>query len=220
MLIDLRVYTMLPSRFYKFLKSYEEVGFALTTRYLGTTLGIFTSESGVQNRTFQFFVYENSAHRDRCRTAMLADPAWQPFVKLDADALLEQMNVLLHPAPFTDLAAPSSPRERAASPRLFELTTWTCRPGMRDSALALLEQGGRQLLERHGSPAIGYFTTDTGNEYQILRLAAFSSGEDRDRSNVARRADPETRAFLASFRSMLMNEDSTLLLPIKSSPLQ
>ena len=103
MLIDLRVYTYLPGKFNKFLRSYEEAGFALTSRYLGRTLGILTAESGLQNRTFQFFMYESSTHRDRCRAAMLADPEWHAFVKLDADALLQQTNTLLREKTATPL---------------------------------------------------------------------------------------------------------------------
>src|SRR5215469_2914695 len=127
MLVDLRVYTLLPARFHKFLESYEEVGFALTTRYLGRTLGIFVAESGVQNRTFQFFLYESSAHRDRCRAAMLADPQWGPFVRMDADALVQQTNVLLRPAAFSQLGESGSSAHQvgvSGAPRLFELKTW------------------------------------------------------------------------------------------------
>src|SRR5260370_28909261 len=54
MLIDLRVYKYLPGKFHKFLRSYEQFGFPLTSRHLGKTLGIFTSESGVQNETIGY----------------------------------------------------------------------------------------------------------------------------------------------------------------------
>jgi hypothetical protein len=221
MLIDLRVYTMLPPRFYKFLRSYEEVGFALTTRYLGTTLGIFVGESGVQNRTFQFFMYESSAHRDRCRAAMLSDPGWQPFVKMDAAALLEQKNTLLRPADFFTIDASATSRQRSAGPaRLFELQTWCCRMGAQEAALTALREGGAALLERHGSLSIGYFIADTGDEQQILRLAAYIDGEDRDRCRAAARADAACRLFQTNFENLLRHQESTLLLPIKSSPLQ
>lgn len=223
MLIDLRVYTLLPARFQKFLESYAEVGFALTTRYLGRTLGIFTAESGVQNRTFQFFMYESSSHRDRCRAAMLADPQWEPFVKMDADALLQQMNTLLRPAAFSCVGGTKATGDgpvASGSSRLFELKTWTCRMGSLEAALALLERGGAALLERHDCVSIGYFIADTGDEHQILRLAAYGSGEDRDRSRALSRADAEVGSFLAAFQALLDREECTLLLPIKSSPLQ
>jgi uncharacterized protein YbaA (DUF1428 family) len=221
MLVDLRVYTLLPGKFRQFLKSYEEVGFALTTRYLGRTLGIFTAESGVQNRTFQFFLYESSTHRDRCRAAMLADPAWHAFVKMDADALLEQRNTLLWPTAFSLIGGSGSalPLLIADRPRLFELKTWTCRPDCLEPALARLARPGVDLY-RHVPQPIGYFTPDTGNEQQILGLAAYDSGEDRDRRKALAQADPDLQAFNASFRTLLESEDTTLLLPTTYSPLR
>jgi uncharacterized protein YbaA (DUF1428 family) len=223
MLVDLRVYTLLPARFRKFLQSYEEVGFALTSRYLGRTLGIFTSESGEQNRTFQFFMYDSSAHRDRCRAAMLADPEFHAFVKMDADALLQQMNTLLWPTAFSPIGGTGSARPNlvvADRSRVFELKTWTCRPDCFDSALALLATSGVDLFQQHAPQSIAYFVADTGNEQQILRLAAYDSGEDRDQRKALANADPDMRAFNVSFRPLLVSEESTLLLPTTYSPLR
>ena len=181
MLIDLRVYRYLPGKFHKFLRSYEQFGFPLTSRHLGKTLGIFTSESGVQNRTFQFFMYESSGHRERCRIGMLADPEWHAFVKMDSDALLEQMNTLLRPTAFSPVGGERLPPPMLVADgpaRLFELTTWTARPDRFDEALKLLNDNAAGALAGVGPQTIGYFVAQTGCRAQILRLVAFASEEE------------------------------------------
>ena len=144
MIIDLRTYTYLPAKFRKFLKGYQEIGFALTSKHLGTTLGVLRSESGIQNCTFQFFMYEDSDHRDRCRAGMIADPAWAEFVKMDSDALLQQSNALLVPTAYSPVGgmlqqnAPTLVVD--GKTRLFELTTWTFWPDTAEKRVAPLQR--------------------------------------------------------------------------------
>jgi hypothetical protein len=223
MLIDLRVYRYLPGKFQKFLRSYEQFGFPLTSRHLGKTLGIFTSESGVQNRTFQFFMYESSGHRERCRIGMLADPEWHAFVKMDSDALLEQMNTLLRPTAFSPVGGERLPPPvlvTAGPARLFELTTWTTRADRFDEALKLLNDNATGALAGVGPQTIGYFVAETGCRAQILRLAAFASEEDRDAYAALAANDTDMRSFQTALRSLIVHEDSTLLCPTPYSPLR
>ena len=229
MLIDLRVYRYLPGKFHKFLRSYEQFGFPLTSRHLGQTLGIFTSESGVQNRTFQFFMYENSGHRERCRIGMLADPEWHAFVKMDSDALLEQMNTLLRPTAFSPVGGERLPPPVLVTDgpaRLFELTTWTARADRVDEALKLLNDNATGADDPTGTLAgvgpqtIGYFVAQTGCRAQILRLAAFGSEEDRDACAALAATDADMRSFQTALRSLIVHEDSTLLCPTPYSPLR
>src|SRR6266700_2289869 len=229
MLIDLRVYRCLPGKFHKFLRSYEQFGFPLTSRHLGKTLGIFTSESGVQNRTFQFFMYESSGHRERCRIGMLADPEWHAFVKMDSDALLEQMNTLLRPTAFSPVGGERLPPPVLVTDgpaRIFELTTWTARPDRFEEALKLLNDHaagtdhGTGALGGVGPQTIGYFVALTGCLAQILRLAAFGSEEERDTHAALAATDADLRSFQTALRSLIVHEDSTLLCPTPYSPLR
>lgn len=224
MIIDLRTYTYLPSKFRKFLKGYQEVGFALTSKHLGATLGVFRSESGIQNRTFQFFMYEDSDHRDRCRAGMIADPAWAEFVKMDGDALLQQSNALLMPtaySPVGELRQQQTPKLISdGKTRLFELTTWTFWPDTADEALQTMAEDGVALLDRHSPDVILYATPDTGNRYQLLRLAAYESGAARDRARQAAAGDSEVQALRGQLRRVVESIDETLLLPIACSPLR
>jgi len=235
MLIDLRVYRYLPGKFHKFLRSYEQFGFPLTSRHLGKTLGIFTSESGVQNRTFQFFMYESAGHRERCRVGMLADPEWHAFVKMDSDALLEQMNTLLRPTAFSPVGGERLPPPVLVTDgpaRIFELTTWTARADRFEEALKLLNDNAAGTDNATGAdtvtaaPAgvgpqtIGYFVAHTGCLAQILRLTAFGNEEDRDAHAALAATDSDLRSFQTALRSLIVHEDSTLLCPTAYSPLR
>jgi hypothetical protein len=223
MIVDLRTYTYVPCKYRKFLKSYEEIGFALTSKHLGKTLGIFRPESGVQNRTFQFFMYENSEHRDIQRRGMLADPAWGEFVKLDSDALLQQMNTLLAPTSFSGLQCPADidplPAE-VTKTRLFELHSWTCQPALWDEVLSEMASRGAQLLARHRPEVIGWFSAMTGAGYRLFVLSVFDDATTRDHALAEAQADKGVLEFQRFMRSATLDEETQLLLPMPYSPLR
>lgn len=123
MIIDFRTYTYFPAGFPTFLRMYRETGFAITTRCLGTTLGIFTSHSGKANRTLQLFAYRDFAHRDECRARLRQDREWLSFIKDAAPFIREQENTILEPVAGAWAEGPGplcepSPSERGG---LFEL---------------------------------------------------------------------------------------------------
>jgi NIPSNAP len=223
MIIDLRVYTYLPGKFQKFLQGYREGGFALTSRHLGKTLGIFTSESGVQNRTFQFFMYEDSRHRKQCRVGMLRDPEWTTFIKMDSDALLKQQNSVLVPLPFVGLKAPQQgPVNRPAdvASRIFELQTYNCHPSGYQAALEMVKTAGVPLLKKHGVDIIGGFAMDTGNEDSFMIMCAYENDPARDAQREALKADPDFISYLRSLKECVSSQDATLLLATPYSPMQ
>lgn len=223
MIIDLRTYTYLPSKYRKFLKGYEDIGFALTSKHLGKTLGIFRPESGVQNRTFQFFMYEDSRHRDVQRRGLLADPAWGDFVKIDSDALLQQMNTLLAPTSFSALQTPADidpmPVD-VTSARLFELHSWTCQPSRWDDVLSAFAGSGIEVMGRYNRDVIGWFAALTGNCQRLFQLSAFSDATARDTALATALEDRDHQALQDFVRQAIVEEDTQLLLPMPYSPLR
>lgn len=221
MIIDLRTYTYLPSKYRKFLKGYEEIGFHLTSKHLGTTLGIFRPESGVQNRTFQFFMYEDSPHRDVCRRGMLADPAWGEFVKMDSDALLQQMNTLIVPAAFSAFqTSAQAPKARGEASRLFELRTWICAPAATGETLEALASGDADAIGRKSGEVIGWFTAETGADHRIILLSAYADAAARDAMRANLQKDTAATAALAALRANVRKEEAQLLLAMPYSPLR
>jgi hypothetical protein len=123
MIVDFRTYAYAPSDFPAFLRMYNERGFAVTTRCLGTTLGIFTAHSGRANRTLQLFAYRDLDHRDECRARLRQDTDWLSFIKEAAPLIRDQENVILEPVagPWRDGAGALGVSARGQSVAVFEL---------------------------------------------------------------------------------------------------
>jgi hypothetical protein len=230
MLIDIRIYTYQPSMFRTFLKAYEERGFPLTTRHLGTTLGIFTSASGVANRTLQMFCYDDAQHRDRCRGGLMGDPAWGEFTKSVSSMIVTQENTLVRPTSSSKLSTcqgiaslvqASAARAAAKVPAmLFELRYDGCKPGRLQTALGQWHPASSTVTLKHVEMPIGRFLCDTGNTNALLTLDGYSSASERERRKFAREADQAARTFDRKFSDLCDAQHVTLFTPTSYSPLR
>jgi len=104
-LYDHRTYTCRPGTIRKALELYAEHGFKPQTRHLGQPVLYAVTEVGNVNQYVHIWAYEDAADRSRRRAAMAADPEWQNYLRLSAEAgyLLTQENKLLLTAPFLPL---------------------------------------------------------------------------------------------------------------------
>lgn len=102
MLYDHRTYTCRPGTIKKHLEIYLEHGYPTQTKHLGKPLLYATTETGDPNSYVHVWVYKDAADRAQKRAAMQADPGWQNYLKISAEAgyLESQRNQLLVPAPF------------------------------------------------------------------------------------------------------------------------
>jgi hypothetical protein len=105
MLFDHRTYTVKPGTLPKQLELYEKHGKAPQERHLGKPLLYGVTETGPINTYVHVWVYENAGDRERRRAAMQADPEWQAFLKMSAEAgyLIQQENRILVPPAFFEL---------------------------------------------------------------------------------------------------------------------
>ncbi|MDH3451616.1 MAG: NIPSNAP family protein, partial [Gammaproteobacteria bacterium] len=92
-----RTYTCRPGTIMKQLALYETNGWAPQTRHLGQPLLYAITETGDVNSYVHVWVYEDAADRQRRRGAMHADPDWQAYLALSAEAqyLISQVNKIL-----------------------------------------------------------------------------------------------------------------------------
>lgn len=102
MLVDHRTYRVKPGMMQAHLDLYEKHGLAAQKRHLGEPLAYMIAESGELNSIVHIWVYEDAADRARKRGAMMADPEWQSYLKLSAEAgyLFDQRTSLMTPAKF------------------------------------------------------------------------------------------------------------------------
>lgn len=105
MIFDHRTYTCHPGTIKRHMKLYEEHGFKVQSRHLGAPLLYGSVETGDVNSYVHVWVFQDAADRAARRAAMAADPEWQKFLKLSAEAgnLVSQMNTILNPAAFFEL---------------------------------------------------------------------------------------------------------------------
>ncbi len=104
MLYDHRTYVCRPGTIKKQLELYKAHGWEPQTRNLGQPLMYAMTETGNPNAFIHIWVYEDAADRATRRAAMQADPDWQEYLRLNAEAgyLVSQTNTLLIPAPFME----------------------------------------------------------------------------------------------------------------------
>ena len=105
MIFDHRTYTVKPGTLPKQLELYEKHGKTPQERHLGKPLLYGVTETGAINTYVHVWVYANAGDREKRRAAMQADPEWQAFLKMSAEAgyLIKQENKILAPAPFFKL---------------------------------------------------------------------------------------------------------------------
>jgi len=104
-IFDHRTYTCRPGTIKAHMALYEEHGMAPQIRNLGQPLLYAMTDVGDVNSYVHIWVYEDAADRATKRAAMQADPDWQAYLKISAEAgyLLSQENKILTSAPFFKL---------------------------------------------------------------------------------------------------------------------
>lgn len=105
MIFDHRTYTVRPGTMAKHLELYEKHGKAPQERHLGKPVLYGVTETGPLNTYVHVWAYQEAADRAARRAAMQADPEWQAYLKMSAEAgyLTHQENRILVAAPFFEL---------------------------------------------------------------------------------------------------------------------
>jgi len=100
MFVEERMYTLHPGKVPDYLKLYQEEGLALQTSFLPAMAGYYSTEVGTPNMVVHMWAYEDLKQRAECRAKMLADPAWQAYVKKVQPLVVHQETRIMVPAPF------------------------------------------------------------------------------------------------------------------------
>lgn len=98
MLVEQRIYTLVPGGTAEYIRVYEEAGREVQERILGKMLGYFTRDVGELNQLIYLWPFESMEERSRRRDTLLADPAFKVFRGRIRHLLVKQENSLLLPA--------------------------------------------------------------------------------------------------------------------------
>lgn len=103
MIYEERDYHIKPGKLAQFVECYRDYGVELQKKHLGTFICYFTTEIGELNHVVAIWGYDSLDDRLARRKKMMADPAWQEYLKR-VDGLLDtQTSRILIPTEFSPL---------------------------------------------------------------------------------------------------------------------
>jgi hypothetical protein len=103
MIVEERIYTLVPGKVSEMVKLYGEEGLALQQRYLGKFIGYFSTETGNLNQVVFMWGYDSLDDRAARRERLAQDPEWQRYLQKAVQLILTQENRILKPAPFSPI---------------------------------------------------------------------------------------------------------------------
>jgi hypothetical protein len=98
---------------------------------------------------------------------------------------------------------------------IYDVRTYTCRPGTIKKHLALYEEFGRDVQFHHLGDPLAYLITETGSLNSYMHIWVSDSVEDRAARRKAMQADPNWAKFLkiSSDAAFLVSQENQLMTP-------
>jgi len=98
---------------------------------------------------------------------------------------------------------------------LYDVRTYTCRPGTLKKHLALYAEHGYGVQRRHLGEPLAYLQTETGNVNSYTHIWVFEDAADRERKRAGMQRDPEWAAYLekSAQAAYLVSQDTRLMVP-------
>ena len=97
MIVDVRIYQIVPRKMGEYLKLFEEYGLPVQRRHLGDPLGYFVTEHGQLHQVVHLWGFDSLADLERKRGARNADPAWDDYMARTEGLVVSQENKLTRP---------------------------------------------------------------------------------------------------------------------------
>lgn len=98
---------------------------------------------------------------------------------------------------------------------LFDLRTYTCRPGTVKKHLELYAEEGFAVQSQHLGTPLLYAVTESGPQNSYVHIWAYDSADDRALRRAALQADPEWQRYLkrSAEAGYLVSQENRLLTP-------
>jgi len=204
MLVEMRTYVLRPGTTPAFMKAFE-AGLAARTK-VSPLGGIWHSDVGTLNMVVHMWPYESFEAREKIGAEARKTGQWPPKTQ---EFILFQESKLLQPAPFSP---PMEPRQLG---KIYEIRTYTYKPGMMPT---VLERFAKVIPERVKiSPLAGAWHTVSGSLNQYIHMWAYKDAGERERLRAESFKipgwPPETREFM-------LKQENCLMVPAPFSPLR
>lgn len=103
MILEQRIYTLIPGKLSEYLDIYERLGWPIAQKKLGKMLGYFYSEVGKLNQVIHQYGYQSFEERLRLRAEITKDPKWQEYGAAARPLIMQQENCIMLPARFSPI---------------------------------------------------------------------------------------------------------------------
>jgi hypothetical protein len=104
-LVDFRTYRVKPGMAQAQMDVYEKYGLPTQLKYCGEPIAYLTAESGDLNTLVHLWAFQDAGDRAERRAAMTKEPAWQEYVRKNAETgyITDQRTSLMVPAKFAPI---------------------------------------------------------------------------------------------------------------------
>ena len=225
MILERRVYTLLPGNVEAFWRTQVERGFDLVAPIMERLIGYFHTLSGPTDEIVHLWRYDDYADWQARLHGLYGVEGLDDYFPKVRVLMTRQVNATFVPAPIDDLAplfgggrdwlpgdAPVA--DAAANPELLvEERTLTLRPGGLPAYYDAWDTYGRAGHAPLRDRLIGAFESMIGVQHQIVTYWWFDDFADRRARHRACEDDPDWRAFTAAVRPDVVEQESKLLAP-------
>lgn len=103
---------------------------------------------------------------------------------------------------------------------IYEMRTYTTKPGALNAWLKAFEQDRLPILKRNLGQLVAAFTPETGELNQIIHIWAYEDYADREKRRAALWSDPDWLDPTKNTSDKLVRQESVLMKPASFSPIQ
>ncbi|OZI43103.1 NIPSNAP family protein [Bordetella genomosp. 4] len=99
---------------------------------------------------------------------------------------------------------------------LYDVRTYTCRPGTIKKHLALYAEHGYEIQSRHLGKPLAYMQTETGNVNSYMHIWVYQDAADRATRRQALQSDPEWASYLtkSAEAGYVVSQENRLMTPV------
>ncbi len=187
---ELRIYYAAPGKLEALQSRFRDHSCKLLEKHGFTNVGYWVPLDNPESKLLYVISSPSREAHDKAWSEFKADPEWIKVAKeseANGKLVAKVESIYLKATDFSPVLTPSGD----ATPRCFELRTYTAAAGKMDALLARFRDHTLALFAKYGMTHIGYWTrTDEGSN-QLVYILAHKSKEAAAESFKGFRDDPE-----------------------------
>ena len=173
-IVDVRKYTLKPGQLLNYLDYYSKYGYVIQRNILGYCIGWYIVDNGMQNTVIQLWKFKSFSDYEERKANLLKNIEWTNFKIKIKGIFFNQESSLIKPLNLISL------KSKKNNPKIVDFRSYTLNHGMLNHFLMIYKKYGIRLQSKYWNDNLGYFTTFTGTQNQIIHLWGFNSYEEKD----------------------------------------